>query len=179
MEAVHVVEHLLGVGIARRLELMRAPLVLGPVVPVLYDVVDGDVALAELREGAHQLILGLVALTALPEAQHPLGIERGLAGEGAIARDDLVEVVALDEIVVHVLRHLAPNGELLALLLAAGLSDTQTTVGLAPIGTPLDAQLDTTVGLEIDGELIGVGVPGGAPALGHHLTAIDIDLDVA
>ena len=82
---VYTVEHGLRIGIAGRLKLMGAPLVLSPVVPVLNNVVDGDVTLAELRQVFQNLVLSLVALTALPETQHPLRIDWCLARQGAIA----------------------------------------------------------------------------------------------
>ena len=68
MHLVYVVEHLLGIRIARCLELVRTPLILGPVVPVLYDIIDGDMTLTELSEGTLNLILCFVTLTTLPEA---------------------------------------------------------------------------------------------------------------
>ena len=138
---VNAVQHGLGVGIARSLKLMAAPLVLGPVVPVLHNIVDGDVALAELAQRLLNLLRRLVALTALPEAQHPLGVQAGLARQGTVAADDLVEVLTADEVVIHVLRHLAPDGELAALLVAAGLCHTQTAVGLGAVGLPFYAQV--------------------------------------
>ena len=72
---MHRVEHGLRIKIARSLELMRAPLILGPVVPVLYDIVDRDMTLTELSEGALHLVGRLIALAPLPEAQHPLRVE--------------------------------------------------------------------------------------------------------
>ena len=158
---------------------MRTPLILRPVVPVLNDIVDGYLTLAELSQRALHLLRGLIALTTLPEAQHPLGIERCLTGECAIAGDDLIEVLASNEVIVHILGHLAPNGELSALLSTAGLCHSQTTIALAAIGLPLDAQLDSLVLLELDRKLIGIRIPGRAPTLGHHLLAVDIDLDIA
>ena len=68
MHLVYIVQHLLGIGIARNLELVRAPLILGPVVPILYDIVDRNMTLAELSECTLDLILRLIALTTLPEA---------------------------------------------------------------------------------------------------------------
>ena len=118
---MHTVEHRLRVRIARCLKLMTAPLILGPVVPVLHNIVNGDMTLAELSQGTLNLTRGLVALTTLPEAKHPLRIERSLTCQRTIAADYLIEVLTSDEVIIHVLRHLTPDGELFALLLAAGL----------------------------------------------------------
>ena len=178
MHLMHIVEHLLGIGIARSLKLMTAPLVLGPVVPVLYDIIDGDMALTELCECTFNLVLCLVALTALPEAQHPFGIKAGLTRQGAIARDYLVKILAGNKVIVHILCHLTPHGEFATLLIATGLSHTQTTIGLTTIWLPLDTQLDTLLLLHRHLKLIGIGVPGCAPTLWHHFLAIDINLDV-
>ena len=86
--AVHlmnVVEHLLRVRIARSLEGVVAPGVEFPVVPVLHDIVNRNMALAELSQSLLNLCLRLVSLAALPETEHPLRINRSLARQGAIA----------------------------------------------------------------------------------------------
>ena len=82
---VNTVEHSLRIGIAGRLKLMGAPLVLSPVIPVLHNIIAGNLTLAELRQVFQNLVLSLVALTALPETQHPLRIDWCLARQGAIA----------------------------------------------------------------------------------------------
>ena len=64
---VYLFQHSLRVGVARCFKLMAAPLVFFPVVPVLDDVVNGDVAFPELRQSIGQFFLCLVAFTALPE----------------------------------------------------------------------------------------------------------------
>ena len=76
---------------------MTAPLVLRPVVPVLYDIVDGNLALAKLGQRRYQLVLCLVALATLPEPQRPFRIERGFACQCAIAGDDLVQIFTGNE----------------------------------------------------------------------------------
>ena len=85
MHGVNGVEHSLRIGETGGLELMAAPLILGPVIPVLYDIVDGDMALTELTQCLLYLSGSLITLTTLPEAQHPLRIERGLTRQCAIA----------------------------------------------------------------------------------------------
>ena len=105
-----IIEHALRIGEARSLKRMVAPRVQLPVVPVLHDVVDGNLALAELSERRHHLVLRLVALAALPEAHHPLRIDRRLARQRAISADHLVGILSRNEVVVHIGRHLAPNG---------------------------------------------------------------------
>ena len=176
---MHAVEHRLWVREAGGLKLVAAPLILRPVVPVLHDIVNGNVTASELSQRADNLILRLIALPTLPEAQHPLGIERGLARQRAVTADDLVEIVARNEVVVHILSHLAPDAQLFTLCLTARLSHTQAAAGLTAIRTPLDAQLHTLPLLQLTVELIAIRIPGSAPTLSHDLLPIDIHSDVA
>ena len=175
---VYLVEHSLRIGIARGFKLVGAPLILLPVVPVLNDVVARNLALAELRQRADNLVGRLITLTALPEAQHPLGIDGSLACQRTVAADDLVGIAAGNEVIVHVLGHLAPDAELV-LILTNLLGDTQTAIADTAVRLPLDAQLGTASLLEQGHELIGIGVPGRTPTLGHHLLTVDIHLDIA
>ena len=157
---------------------MAAPRVQRPVVPVLHDVVDGDVSLAELAERLHNLILRLIALAALPEAQCPLRIERGTARQRAVARDDVVQRLAGNEVVVHVACHLAPDGQALAVVAGAGLSHTKPTIRLTAVGLPLYAQVGSLSRAQGSFKLIGIRVPGRAPTFAHYFLAVDVDLDV-
>ena len=179
MHLVNLIKHLLGIGIARSLELVRTPLILRPVVPVLHDIVDRNVALAELSQRAFNFIGSLIALAALPEAQHPLGIEAGLSCQRAIAGNHLIEILACNEIIVHILGHLTPYRELLALCLVTRLSHTQTAVSLTTIRTPLYAQLHALALLQLCSKLIAIGVPSCAPTLGHNFLTINIHLHIA
>ena len=138
---VYRVEHGLRVGEARGLKGVVAPVLQFPVIPVLHNVVDGDAAVAELGKRLLDVLRTLVALAALPEAQHPLGIQRSLAREGAVARDDFVKALTGDEVVVHVAAHLAPHGELLTFGSAAGCRHAQSAIRHVAVGLPLDAQL--------------------------------------
>ena len=179
VHGMHTVEHRLRIGIAAGLEDMTAPGVEFPVVPVLYDVIHRDMTLAELSQVALDVVRTLIALTALPEAQHPFRIERSLTRQRAITRNHLVEILACDEIVVHVLGHLTPNGKLSALLSTARLCNPQTTIGLTAIRPPLDAHLSLLALLQFSGELIAIGIPSRTPALRHYLLTVDIDLHIA
>ncbi len=179
VHAVYTVEHCLWVGIAGSFEVVTTPRVDGPVVPVLYDVVHWDMEVAELLEVALDVLAALITLTALPETEHPLGIDGSLAGEGAVTADHLVGVLTGDEVVVHVGRHLAPDAQLVLLSLRAWSGNTQTAVGHVTIGLPFDA--DGGLHTLADGslKLIGVGVPCRTPTLGYHELAVDVNLHVA
>ena len=98
-----------GVGEARGVELVRAPLGLRPVEPVLHDVVERDPPRAEAVHHVEALLLRLVALAALPEAEGPARHHRRLAGEPPVAGDDAVEARAVDEVVVDAVADLGPE----------------------------------------------------------------------
>ena len=156
---------------------MRAPLILNPIVPVLHNVVTGNLTFAELRQVLHYLILGLVTLATLPEAQRPLGIDRCLACQRAITTDDLVGILSCDEIIVHILGHLAPNRQ--HILVFVLRSYAQSTIRNVTVGLPFYAKLHAFVLGQALAELIGIGVPCRTPALSHHLLAFYIYLNIA
>ena len=105
---VDEVNHSLRVGEALEVELEAAPLVLFPVEPVLHHHIDRNLALAELGKCSLHLLLGVVLLAALPETESPLRHHLSAACEEAVALDDVVVVVAGNEVVVHLLVHLRP-----------------------------------------------------------------------
>ena len=174
---MNIVEHSLRIGEARSLKRMVAPRVQFPVVPVLHDVVDGNLALAELSQRRHHLVLRLVALATLPEAHHPLRVDGRLARQRAITADHLVGILSCNEVVVHIGRHLAPYGEFPLVLM--GGSCPQSAVAHIAVGLPLDAQLLALTCPHQLAELVGVGVPRCAPTLRHHLLATYIYLYIA
>ena len=174
---MNTIKHCLRIRIARRLKLMRAPLVLHPVVPVLHDIVARNLALAELIERADYLIGSLVTFATLPETQHPLRIDGSLARQRTIARDDLVGILARNEVVVHVLCHLTPDGELALVLMR--LDGTQTAIAHVAIGTPFYTELLALTLTHQLAEFIRIGVPGRTPTLGHHLLTAYIYLNIS
>ena len=173
------VHHLLGTGITVLVELMTAPLVVVPVLPVLDDVVDGDAALAELPQRADQLELVGIALAALPVAHGPFGHDLRLARQGAVAAYDLVDAVTLDEVIVDAVLHLAPPGHLVLEAFVDRAEHTQAAVAGAAVRLPFDTDGHAAALLQVDGELVAVGVPGGTPDLGDDKFAVDEDLGVA
>ena len=86
-----------GVGKARGVEAVRAPRVLRPVEPVLDDVVEGDPPRAEAVHHVEALLLRLVALPALPQAEGPARHHRRLAGQPPVAGEHAVEARPVDE----------------------------------------------------------------------------------
>ena len=168
VHGVDGIDHRLRIGETRLVELVATPSVLGPVIPVEDDVVDRNLPVAEALERTEHLVLRVVFLAALPVAHSPLGHDRRLAREGAVAGDNVVHVVPCDEVIIQLLRHLAPP-RLFGLLLGSdGLHDAEAGVGDAAVGLPFDLEGDTLARLEVDGKLIAVGVPRRAPTLGDN-----------
>ena len=181
------VNHALGISEAKGVEGKCAPRVWAPVVPVHDDVVDRQLAITEALEGIENLALTLIALAALPEAEKPLRHDLRLAGEGAIALDNLITVVACDEVVVKLLHHLAPETEFGLLLGKDGSQGTKSAIGFTTIGGPFETELVALASLHTNGELAGIGVPGCAPdglvaldtcalhVLGIDVAVVDVD----
>ena len=80
VHVVDLVDHLLRLGEARLVELVAAPSILGPVEPVLDDVIERDLQIAVFLDDVDDLVLRIVALARLPEAVRPFRHHHGLAG---------------------------------------------------------------------------------------------------
>ena len=157
---------------------MTSPLIFLPVVPVLHDIINRNLTVAELLQGLLHLSLRLIAFPALPETQHPFRIYRRLTCQGAVARDNIIEVITSNKVVVHVAGHLAPDAQLSAFLLRARGRHTESAIALSAIRLPFNAKLRLLSFLQHRTELISVGVPSSTPAFCHHLLTIDIHLDI-
>src|SRR6266496_3269441 len=84
-----------------------------PPEPVLNDVVDRDVEVAIFARNAQDLVLRSVAILALPESVSPLAEHGSLSCEIAIAGDDLVELWAVNEVVVDDIGDFRTNVEII------------------------------------------------------------------
>ena len=176
VHGVDVVQHLLRVGKALFVELMAAPLVRFPVLPVLHDVVDGDAPAAELCEGGHDLFLGGIAFAALPEAHGPARHHLRLACEGAVAGYDRVGRRPCDEVVIDAWIHLAPEAEPALLLGSTVWSRSQAGIGHGAVRPPVHPQRGFLPCLEVYLELHDIRVPGRTPYFAHHFLAGHADL---
>ena len=106
---VELLDHTPWIGEPAGVKDMASPLILVPVEPVQYNIIEGDLTLAELLDHREKFFLAGVALAALPEAEGPFGHERSLASERAIAADDLIEILAMDEVIVNLVTDLGPE----------------------------------------------------------------------
>ena len=123
--------------------------------------------------------MGGVALAALPEAHDPFSHDLALSGEGAIAADNVIHIVALDEIVVLLATDLTPHGEFVLLLIGNWSEGTESAVALAAIGFPIDVELNLLTLFEVELELTGIRIPRRTPDLGEKLFAVYEDAGVA
>ena len=158
---------------------MTAPLVLRPVVPVLYNIVNRNMTLTELCKVVFYLLRGLITLTALPESQHPLRIEGCLTCQSTVTADNLIEVITCNEVIIHVTSHLTPNAQLATLFLTTGFRYTQTAITLSTIGKPFNTQLILHTLTNFGGKLIGIRIPSGTPTLRHYLLAVNIHFNIS
>ena len=62
----------LGIGESLRIELVRSPRSIGPVTPVLDDIIKWNFALAEAGDDIEAFVLGFISLAGLPETENPL-----------------------------------------------------------------------------------------------------------
>ena len=170
---VHVVQHLLRVRIAGRVELVAAPLVGQPVLPVLDDIVHRNAPAAHLGKRFHQFVLGGIALAALPETEGPLRVERGLAGEGAVAAQHVVVAVSGYEVEVGLRLELGPETEPGLFLGTLRRGHLHADVGDVAVGFPDQFERLALASLEMDAVAVAVGVPGRTPEAGHQLLAAD------
>ena len=176
VESVDAIHHARGIGEAGGIEGMAAPLVLGPVEPILHDRVDRDILAAVLLEHVDELRLRLVALARLPEPVGPARHHRRLAGEAAVARDERVHVGAGDDVIVDRLAGIGREADRMAVFRWQRIGVLERDVTL--VGLPLDAQLDRLALDKIQLEVVVPGVPVLPPAAEHFLV-VGEDLCVA
>ena len=127
-EVMDRVHHSLWVREAGRIELMASPCILFPMAPVHHDVIDRDIPLSEALESLDHLGRCLIPLAALPISHGPLRHNRGLSCQSTVTADDLVHVIASDEVPIHLLCHLAPPLMLSLLHRIHDIIRTQTAV---------------------------------------------------
>ena len=126
---------------------MAAPLVLFPILPVLDDVVDGNLSPAELRKGPDEIFLGRIPLPALPEPQGPFRHDLGLPGEFPVSPDDLVIAASGDEIEVRFRFEFRPEPETALLLRSLDGGHAESDIGNVTVRFPFDPDRDLLPGL--------------------------------
>ena len=136
----------LRVGKAGGVEGVRAPLPLGPVLPVLHDHVEREASRAELLHRAHELVRRLVALAALPVAEGPARRQRGAPRQRAVAADHLVERRPAHEDVVDALGGSGPERDRRAALARGQPRERESALGVGAL--PLEAEGVAASGLE-------------------------------
>ncbi len=170
---VDVVHHLFGIGIARLIEDVAPPLVVFPVLPVLDDVVDRDVAAAEFGERPDHFILRGIALPALPEAQHPFGHHRGLTGQLSVAADHTVIVATPNQIIVRIGLEFTPETDMILQFRVLQRCHTKADIRHVAVGPPFDPDGRPDTLFQVHRKLVAVRIPGRTPAARHHFLPAD------
>ena len=176
---MHAIEHSLRIRVTALLKFMATPRIEWPVVPVLYDIIYRNMQVAELLQIALDILTALIALTALPETKCPLRIHRSFTSKSAITRNNLIKIFASNEVVIHIRRHLAPDAQLLLLLLRTRSSYTKTTVGYITIRLPFYANRSLHTFLNSCFKFEGIRIPSSTPTLRDNQLAVDIDFHIA
>ena len=131
-EEFHVfrVTHL--VDVAGILEFHGVPvLVAAPVLPVLDDSIQRNFQLPVFVYDFAQFVRTFVAFAALPEAQCPERIQRGLSGQVAYSGYDSVGVAAVDEVVVGTVAYFRVEGGFLRIVEEGGRGVIVPVEGIA------------------------------------------------
>ena len=176
VHAVHFVDHALWVREAPGIEAMAAPVVLSPVEPVLHDVVERDAEAAILADDAHQLVLRVVALPALPEAIGPFGHHRRLAGERPVAGDDAIHRVRGDDIIVDRAARLGRHPQRIAVGRRKRVVVEERDI--AGVRLPFDPDVDGLARGHRQIEVMIPGVPVLPPAVENQLP-VRVELEIA
>src|SRR5882672_6066845 len=100
VQGVELVHHSLRIGVDALVELHCVPAVLAPVLPVLHQGVDREIAFAELFANAEDFPLSVIPFTALPVTVYPPGKQRSFPRELAVIRNDAVQLRAVKEVVI-------------------------------------------------------------------------------
>ena len=126
--AVQAPDHPLGIGIV----LIENEFALAiPPEPVLHDIVGGDMQFTIFLGDAQNLLLRFVAVLALPEAIGPLAEHWRRSGEFAVGGDDLIEIGAVEKIVVDDVSNFGADVEII------GEAVVETTAGIIVPENPI------------------------------------------
>ena len=153
---------------------MASPCILLPVTPVHHDIVYRYVSLSEALQRLDHLGRCLIPLAALPVSHGPFRHYRSLSCKGTVSADDLVHIIAGDEVPVHLFCHLAPPLMLCLLDRIYNIVCTQTAVGHISIRFPLDFERSLLSCLKAYREFVCVWIPCSTPALWNDSISADL-----
>ena len=162
------------IGKALGIEFVRTPGIGTPVLPILHDVVEGNLPLAELPDHIERLIGCLVALPRLPQAEDPVRHHGRLAGKQTIAVNDPVSGRAVDKVIVGAFADLRPQR-------GVGVRRgrlPQEVQGILLFGIVFNADWVLVAGFKMDSNLVIRGKPVLPPVV-HHQFAVEPYLDAA
>ena len=93
--------------------------------------------------------------------------------------DDLVDGVSSNEVIVEILGHLAPYGQLLLTLLTTWRCYSQRAIRHIAVRQPVDEQLHLLSCSHRNVEPARIGVPCLPPMFGHYLLAVDVHFGIS
>ncbi len=107
MELIH---HCFGVRIILVEDMLALPI---PPEPILYDVVGRNVQLPVFPSDFQNFLLRSVPVLALPETISPFAEHGRLPGQFAVGGNDLVQIGAVEEVIVDVVGHFGTDVEVI------------------------------------------------------------------
>ena len=173
---VNGINHLLWLRIADWIKFMATPCIFFPVIPILYDIINRNLPLAELLQRISHLILSMVMLPTLPESHRPLRHNWRLARQGAITTDYLIHILACDKVIVDLWIHLAPPRLFCLLFLWHRIVRTETKACCVTIRIPLDTDWHPFLSFQMSRKLIVCRVPCLTEAFFQHQLIVQINL---
>ena len=129
-------------------------------------------AAAQFGQRTDQVVLGGIALPALPEAQHPFRHHGRFARQAPVAGNHLVVIVTDDKIVVLLRFEFRPERELLVRIRRLRRSNPQADVRHVAVGFPFDPDRSPPAFFQVGRKLVTVRIPGRPPAAGHHFLPV-------
>ena len=169
VELVYFIHHGGGVGKALGIEAVAAPAILGPIEPVLHDIIDWNALVAIALHHVEQFSLRIVALARLPETVNPARHHRCLACQAAVSGDAFVHCRCLHHVIVDRLARLAGEAHRIAIHRWQRIGMFECDVAL--VGLPLDPQLDRLARGKIEFEIVVPWIPVLPPAVEHQLVS--------
>src|SRR5579864_6785380 len=92
------------------LELHCIPAVFSPILPILHQHIDRDFSFPNLGSCIENLLLAVITLSALPISVGPLRKQGRFTGKLPIFRNDLVQLRAIEKVVINGLTQFGPEG---------------------------------------------------------------------
>src|SRR5579864_5649846 len=107
---MELVEHFFRARIVFLVELHGIPAVFSPILPILHQHIDRDFSFSKFGSCIENLLLAVITLSALPISVGPLRKQGRFTGKLPIFRNDLVQLRAIEKVVINGLTQFGPEG---------------------------------------------------------------------